>query len=349
MHDPEKLPVLKNQSPNKNTPKYALHNNSELTHYVDLVDFPNPWIGDPVSEEKARHLVHGYYACVSYVDAQIGRLLAALQEEGLSDNTIVVLWSDHGWKLGEYRGWGKMTNYEIDARVPLIISAPGMKSGELPTAGKQTEQLAELLDLFPTLCDLTGIETPDFVDGKSLVPIMKDSEAGVHEAAVSQYYRKSDGSEYMGYAIRTMSHRLVEWREFSTGQVTARELYDHQKGHSETENIIDSAPKELIEEITERLLAHHPRKGLVMTPAVHSKPSPDRLRASISFLNEMEVEITVNTINQAGRRSKRRKLSPGKKIKINASTGSVFVIESADGKVHKIHSPSIPERTVSVR
>ena len=147
MHDPANLPVLPEQQINPNTPSYALHNNSELSHYVDLIDIPKPWDDQVLSPDKARHLMHGYYACVSYVDAQIGRLLDTLEEEGLTDNTIVVLWSDHGWKLGEYRGWGKMTNYEIDARVPLMIRAPGMNTEAMPTAGKQTDQLVELLDL----------------------------------------------------------------------------------------------------------------------------------------------------------------------------------------------------------
>ena len=162
MHDPAALPILPEQQVNPDTPSYALHNNSELSHYVDLIDIPKPRDGRTLSPEKAKQLVHGYYACVSYVDAQIGRLLAALEEEGLANNTIVILWSDHGWKLGEYRSWGKMTNYEIDARVPLMISAPGMKTESLPTAGKQTDQLVELLDLFPTLCDLAKIDTSRF-------------------------------------------------------------------------------------------------------------------------------------------------------------------------------------------
>ena len=95
MHDPAKLPVVANPTITPDTPKYALHNNSELSHYVDLKDMPKPWDDETVSLEKARHLVHGYYACVSYVDAQIGRLMDALEEEGLAENTIVVLWSDH--------------------------------------------------------------------------------------------------------------------------------------------------------------------------------------------------------------------------------------------------------------
>lgn len=119
-----------------------------------------------------------------------------------------------------------MTNYEIDTRVPMIISTPGMNSGVFPTKGKHTQQLAELLDLFPTLCELTGIETPDFVDGVSLVPVLKAPDTAVRQVASSQYYRKvkKDGKEYMGYAIRTPTHRMVEWREFSTGKVVDSEL-----------------------------------------------------------------------------------------------------------------------------
>ena len=232
MHDPANLPVLPEQQINPNTPSYALHNNSELSHYVDLIDIPKPWDDQVLSPDKARHLMHGYYACVSYVDAQIGRLLDALEKEGLADNTIVVLWSDHGWKLGEYRGWGKMTNYEIDARVPLMIRAPAMNTEAMPTAGKQTDQLVELLDLFPTLCDLANIDTPDFVDGKSLTPILADPNANVHQAAVSQYYRRVKKGEFMGYSIRTPTHRMIEWREFATGKLAARELYDHQQDNS---------------------------------------------------------------------------------------------------------------------
>ena len=349
MHDPKKLPVLSDQHPNENTPKYALHNNSELSHYMDLIDFPNPWDGKPVSQEKARQLVHGYYACVSYVDAQIGRLLTALEEEGLADNTIVVLWSDHGWKLGEYRGWGKMTNYEIDARVPLIISAPGVDPGFQSTAGKKTDQLAELLDLFPTLCDLTGIETPDFIDGKSLVPVLKDTNAAVRSSAVSQYYRRSEGSEYMGYSIRTATHRLVEWRDFATGDVKARELYDHQIGNGETTNVIDSASKEVVDKTTELLLQTHPRKGLVMKPLIHSKPNSDSKRSEITFSNQRDLGIMVSTINSAGRRIKRRKLASGKQVTVNGTVGIVFVVESNDGKLYETHSISDSATTVTVK
>ena len=348
MHDPATLPVLPEQQINPNTPSYALHNNSELTHYVDLMDMPKPWDERSLSPAKAKQLVHGYYACVSYVDAQVGRLLAALNKEGLAENTIVVLWSDHGWKLGEYRGWGKMTNYEIDARVPLLISAPGMQNGSMPTAGKQTDQLAELLDLFPTLCDLAKIDTPDFIDGKSLAPILSDRNAEVHPAAISQYYRKVKAGEFMGYSIRTPTHRMIEWRDFATGKLIARELYDHRQDDSETVNIIDEADPELVAEISTLLNATHPPKPLVMAPAIHSSPSS--LPAEISFANKTEGPIFVYKLSSRGKRPKPGKtVEPNEERNFKTKFGTVFVVESLDGKIHEVHSPAIPARVIEIQ
>ena len=338
MHDPAKLPVVEEPRITEDTPKFALHNNSELSHYVDLVDMPKPWDDRALSLQKARHLVHGYYACVSYVDAQIGRLLDALEKEGLADNTIVVLWSDHGWKLGEYRGWGKMTNYEIDARVPMIISAPGMKD-QFPTGGQRTDQLAELLDLFPTLCEMAQIDTPDFVDGKSLVPVLRDANAEVHKHSVSQYYRKVDKNEVMGYSIRTMTHRMIEWREFKTGELVVRELYDHQTDHSETENLIGTASEELVEVLSELLATTHPPVPLEMVPQIHSEPS--ETKGKISFKNESDADLLIKKVDKRGRRAKRpKKVSPGDTLNINGSVGVVYVVESSDGAVQEFHSIS---------
>ncbi|HJO10067.1 MAG TPA: sulfatase, partial [Verrucomicrobiota bacterium] len=268
LHNPITLPVITDGKVTPNTPPYALSNSYELTHYMDLIDFPEPWDERRVSDTLARRLMHAYYASVSYVDAQIGRLLKALDEEGLVHNTIIVLWSDHGWKMGEHNGWGKMSNYEIDTRVPLIIAAP-----RLETAGQASDTPVELLDIFPTLCDMTGIDTPDFVQGESLLPLLKKTTAKPDRVAHSQYYRNHAGSEYMGYAMRTRTHRFVEWREFGTGRVTARELYDHRVNHSEAANIIGNAPDELVADLTSRLLKTHPRRALQMVPPVHSNPN----------------------------------------------------------------------------
>jgi len=344
LHDPEKLPVVIDGRVTPNTPPYALSSSYELTHYVDLIDFPKPRDDRRVDTARARHLMHAYYACVSYVDAQIGRLLNALDEAGLADNTIVVLWSDHGWKLGEFNGWGKMTNYEIDTRVPLIVAAP-----DLPQPGRQSEELTELLDMFPTLCDLAGIDRPEFVEGTSLMPHLLDPGTAVNTAAFSQYYRRFEDSEYMGYAIRSRDYRFVEWRNFATGTVATRELYDHRHDHTETENIAATADSAIVDQLTTQLLTAHPRRGLSMTPAIHSNPNRGRWPADISFRNATTTDIMIYPISPAGRRGRVKRLAPGQDRTIKARIGGVFVVESRDGTIHQIHSPSVPSRTVVIR
>lgn len=338
LHDPTKLPVLTDQGVNQDTPKYALHNNSEFSHYVDLINMPKPWDDQTLSESKMRQLVHGYYACVSYVDAQIGRLLDALDASGVADNTIVVLWSDHGYKLGEYRGWGKMTNYEIDTRVPLLISAPGMKRGTMPTAGKKTTQLVELLDLFPTLCELAGIDTPSFVDGTSLVPVLKDPATSVHDAAISQYYRRLNGKEYMGYSIRTATHRMVEWRQFSTGKMVSRELYDQAKDPLEQHNLAGTASEALIQSLSDQLKRTHPKRGLVMKPKIHSKPTKELTQLQLE--NQTPSTLIVVPISSTGARVRKgiRRVAAEKSVSLKAPIGTVYVIESEDGKVQQVHT-----------
>ena len=345
LHDPKTLPVITDGEVTPHTPPYALSNSYELTHYMDLIDFPKPWDERRVSDTLARRLMHAYYASVSYVDAQIGRLLKALDEEGLAENTIIVLWSDHGWKLGEHNGWGKMSNYEIDTRVPFIIAAPGLE-----TAGQATDTPVELLDIFPTLCDLTGIDTPDFVQGESLLPLLKNPTAKPDRVAHSQYYRNLDGGEYMGYAMRTRTHRFVEWREFGTGRVTARELYDHRENHTEAVNVIGNAPEKLVTDLTSRLLKTHPRRALQMVPAVHSNPNRGRLPAPIKFANRTDSDILVYGISPQGRRTRRPLVvKPGGTKQINARIGGVFVVESRDGTIHEIHSPAFPEKTINIQ
>ena len=225
----------------------------------------------------------------------------------------------------------------------MIISAPGTRA-----AGGKTDELAELLDLYPTLCDLAGIDTPDFVDGSSLMPILNDVNTPVHKGAVNQYYRRLDDAEFMGYSIRSNEYRLVEWRDFATGEVTAKELYDHRTDHSETENIIESVEARVVDELTAELLKTHPRKRLVMTPAVHSNPNPGRWKADITFSNQTAGEITVHAITPGGRRGKPNNLKRTKQVTIKAKIGGVYVVESSDGKIHEIHSPSMPTRTVVV-
>lgn len=187
-----------------------------------------------LTDEMQLSLLHAYFACISYVDAQIGKLLDDLDTRDAWSRTIVVLWSDHGWHFGEQGAWSKMTNYEVATRVPLIIAAPGM-AGDSHTAS-----FAELLDLYPTLCELAGLETPTHCEGVSLVPVLRDPSAVVRESAQSRFTRYKT---HLGRAIRTTGHRYVEWTEKFGGSVVARELYDHRTDHDETRNIADDEPE----------------------------------------------------------------------------------------------------------
>ena len=189
-------------------------------------------------EDLQLKLIHAYAACVSYVDAQIGRLLDEIGKAGSGRDTILLLWSDHGWHLGESSVWGKMTNYEVGTRVPLIIAAPGFSPG-------RTRSLAELVDLYPTLCELAGIPAPGHLQGKSLAPVLKDPGAVVNDAVRHEYVRFN--GKYTGLAIRTDRHRYVRWRD-GQGKTVAEELYDLEADPLETENLASRRP-ELVTEM----------------------------------------------------------------------------------------------------
>jgi arylsulfatase A-like enzyme len=206
--------------------------------------------------ERQRHLRHGYYASVSYVDAQLGRLLDALDDLGLTDDTIVVLWGDHGWKLGEHASWCKMTNLEIDARVPMIMSVPGMAGN-----GRQSDALVEFVDIYPTLCEAAGLPLPDGLEGTSYRPLLDEPDRPWKSAAFSQFLREGrwvapDGVEYMGYAVRTDGFRYVEWMRWNDKSLAARELYDHRADPGENANVAgDPAYAAALEEMAAVLKA----------------------------------------------------------------------------------------------
>jgi len=236
MYQRKDVPLAANPFVPKDSPAMAINNLRELRGYTDFKTIARPGQGR-VAEAEARRLKHGYLACVSYIDAQVGRLLAELDTLGIRENTIVVLWGDHGWKLGEHGSWCKMTNYEIDTRVPLIISTP-------KTMGKkiQCNQLVEFVDVYPTLCDLVGLSISSDLEGTSLVPLMTQPKRPWKQAVFSQFLREGiwkapDGQEYMGYAIRTKRYRYVEWMNWETKKTVAYELYDHQTDPQENTNI----------------------------------------------------------------------------------------------------------------
>jgi O-glycosyl hydrolase len=199
---------------------------NEMQRYVDYVgdgpkDFP---------ESLNKRLLHGYAAAASFVDANVGRVLDALEEKGLADNTIVVLWGDHGWKLGDHSSWCKHTNFECDTRVPLIVRDPRMK------AGQTTDRLVELIDLYPTLCDLTGIETPPHCQGRSFRGLLENPESGHRYSSYSSY----PAWKSLGHSIRFRTFRYTEWFHNDTGELRACVLTDLAKDPGEVTNCADN-------------------------------------------------------------------------------------------------------------
>ncbi len=228
LYDRASVPMPENANPPDGAPSIALHPSVELRGYTDIPD------EGPISDDKIRELRHGYYAATSYTDAQIGKVLNTLDSLGLRENTIIVLWSDHGFHLGEHGLWAKTTNFELDTRVPLIISYPGQKH-----KGKTTDAIVELVDLYPTLADLAHLPVPESLEGTSVKPVLEDPSARWEEAAFSQFPRKSKDGHLMGYSVRTNDLRYTEWVNVQSGDVEAEELYDYRNGLLETTNVID--------------------------------------------------------------------------------------------------------------
>jgi len=229
LYDGKQLPVPDTTMP-QNAPALAFHNSQELRGYTDIPE------KGPIPANKITGLLHGYYAAVSYTDAQIGKLLSALDRLNLTRNTIIVLLGDHGFHLGEQGMWGKATNYENATRVPLIINAPGLDKPGHTTA------ITELVDLYPTLTSLCGLKTQKKLAGVSLEPVLKNANEEVKPFALSQFIRPyaalSDTSKMniMGYSLRSDKYRFTEWYDLSTNTVVATELYDHTTDPSETVN-----------------------------------------------------------------------------------------------------------------
>ncbi len=235
MHDPAKLPMTVNEKLPAGSPKVAHKRGGEIAAY------------DPVPErddtafppELKRRLIHGYYASTSYVDAQIGKVIDALDRSGLADNTIIVLWGDHGFHLGDLGIWTKHTNYEQANRIPLLIIAPGVTR-----PGSSTRQIAESVDIFPTLAELTSLPAPTGpqpIDGLSLVPVLKNPAARVRDYAYHCFPKQK-----MGRAIRTERHRLIEWKKVGAPPDSAElELYDYTSDPLETRNLVAEQPEVL--------------------------------------------------------------------------------------------------------
>lgn len=264
LYDPANLELRGAIERVRAAPEMAYHSHRELGGYRDMPP------DEKVSPQQARKLRHGYYACVSYVDAQVGKVLATLERLGLAKNTIVVLWGDHGYALGEEARWCKGTNFELDTRVPLIVLVPGITK-----PGTVTESLIEYVDVYPTVANLAGLSAPDGLDGMSLVNILKDPHLPGRHAVLSQFARPFSRGvpEVMGYSIRTDTHRYTRWIEWSGKNVLAEELYDYT---SETSTVHKGAF--MIEQ-----------ENIVANPDhVHTR---DRLRAEMDLMLKRRTKV----------------------------------------------------------
>jgi arylsulfatase A-like enzyme len=239
LYDVNEIAMADNMYMPENASNFFTYNFGELRNYAGI---PKGQL--PLSDTLSRKLKHGYYACVSYIDAQIGRLLDGLKESGLEDNTIVILWGDHGWKLGEHGMWCKHTQFELDNHVPMILKVPGQKS-----AGSTTEALVEFVDIYPSLCELAGIELPAHLQGYSFVPVIDNPDIKWKEGALSYWPsvgRTDPDKLVMGYTIQTQRYRYTEWIKESSGELLARDLFDHQKDPDENKSIANDPGNESI-------------------------------------------------------------------------------------------------------
>jgi len=265
----------------KGAPEIAHHGHRELGGYRDMPK------DEHLDAATTRTLRHGYHACVSYTDAQIGKLLAALDQLGLAQNTIVVLWGDHGWSLGEKDRWCKGTNFERDTRVPLLIRTPGLKAPGAAASG-----LVELVDVFPTLAELASLPAPQGLDGRSLVPMLANPQSPGREAVLSQFARPFSAStpEFMGYSLRTATHRYTRWITWPTRQLVAEELYDYTTGPSTRHEGAFWIEEENI--------------------AVHAAHSDTRQALSQKLDHMLSQRITVKPEAQSATKKKRKKKQP---------------------------------------
>lgn len=257
LYDRDSIPLANNRFIPNDSPIMSLNSMYELRGYDGFSHLKHPTV-NTIGIDTARILKHGYYASVSYIDAQIGKIVQQLKDLDLYDNTVIILWGDHGWKLGEHNSWGKMSNYEIDIHTPMIIYLPDQKN-----KGKQTFAITELIDMFPSLCEACNIEVPDYMEGTSFLPLIENPDREWKTAAFSQFHRRPkvspDGKRYMGYSIRTANHHYIEWYywNFETkerGEYVSNELYLNETDPDENFNVAASKENDqLIKDLSTQL------------------------------------------------------------------------------------------------
>ncbi len=240
LYDPEDIKLPDNPEAPVDAPPGAVHTSGELRAYASI-----PPKG-PVSSATAKKLIHGYYACVSFTDAQIGRIMQSLDHLGLAANTVVVLWGDHGWQLGEHGMWNKHSCFETSMHAPLIVAAPDSKY----PPGTRVGSLVEFIDIYPTLCELAALKSPSHLQGASLVPLMQNPDAAWKSFAVGRYKA--------GDTIRSDTHRYTEFRNRGDG-LTGRMIYDHRTDPDENTNVLGRAEQTQV--VTELARELNSRKG----------------------------------------------------------------------------------------
>lgn len=232
LYDRNSIRLPESYTQPKSTPKKAFHNFGELRQYEGI-----PKKGD-IPEAQAKELIHGYYACVSYIDSQIGLVLDELERLELAENTIVVLWGDHGWNLGDHKLWCKHVTFETALRTPLVLKVPGKTNGE------RTDAITEYIDIYPTLVELAGLDIPGTVDGVSAVPLL-DGRDREKDWAVSKF--KDAVTLIKGDLFYT------EWTD-SAGVAYERMLFDHKTDPLELDNLAEKEEHvELVAELAEEL------------------------------------------------------------------------------------------------
>ena len=313
LYKPDEVPLSQNPFLPKDAPGFAMNTMYELRDYFDFLDTPRPE-EDSLTEAQQRRLKHGYYAAVSMVDTFVGNLLNELDTLGLTNNTIVVLWSDHGWKLGEHNSWCKQTNYEIDARVPLIVRAPGANGN-----GRHSNALVELLDVYPTLCELAGVPVPDAVEGRSLAPVLSDPTASIKDAAFSQFRRDKNEVPMMGYSMRTDQYRYIEWQDRRSRDIVATELYDHATDPHENTNIAANGNRKLLDRLSRQLWSTLPQP-----PAWVDRPT-------VVFRNSTDVPLELFWITPNGQPRPKGVIEPGKQVSQKTQVRHQFRIRGPNG------------------
>jgi len=233
LYDPDDIGIAENPDPPANAPRQAIHNWGELRQYYSIPE------KGPLTDSAANKLRHGYYACVSYTDAQIGMLLEELKKSGLDKNTIVVLWGDHGWNLGEHGLWCKHCNFNTSLNAPLIFKVPGL------TKGEKNNSITEFIDIYPTLCELAGLPLPLHLEGQSLTGRLNNPEKEETDYAVSKFFA--------GVTLIEGEYFYTEFLDKSDSTL-ATMMYNHNIDPDENMNIsceVDN--KEMVRNLSLRL------------------------------------------------------------------------------------------------